>query len=93
MTLPETHLHYRATTRPCEVPPEVPPWGWTAPWGNFASLVTTYVNASGALGPCLAHPRPLLVGAAMTAATAVCGASFLLGHAAGTTLRLDRGGR
>ncbi|MFD3564003.1 sodium-dependent transporter [Streptomyces sp. NPDC058686] len=59
----------------------------------LASLATTYVNASGALAPCLAHPRPLLVGAAVTAAAGMCGASFLLGHAAGTTLRLDRGTR
>ncbi|MFJ7996107.1 sodium-dependent transporter [Streptomyces sp. NPDC096310] len=78
----------------------VMPTSWSAFWETgvtpsalLASLATTYVNASGALGPCLAHPRPLLVGAAVTAATAICGASFLLGLAAGTTLRLDRGGR
>jgi BASS family bile acid:Na+ symporter len=64
-----------------------------APCALLASLATTYTNASGALGPCLAHPRPLLIGAAVAAAAAMCAASFLLGHTAGTTLRLDRGGR
>ncbi|MFJ4716865.1 sodium-dependent transporter [Streptomyces sp. NPDC088785] len=61
--------------------------------GLLASLGTTYVNASGALGPCLAHPRPLLVAACVVTAAGVCVASFVLGSAAGAVLRLNRGGR
>ncbi|MGW4758259.1 sodium-dependent transporter [Streptomyces chartreusis] len=56
--------------------------------GLLASLGTTYVNASSALGPCLSDPRPLLIGAAVAAAGTVCGASFLLGHSVGRALRL-----
>ncbi|MFB7756945.1 sodium-dependent transporter [Streptomyces sp. NPDC056121] len=59
----------------------------------LASLATTYVNASGALGTYLVHPRPLLMGAAVTAASTVCGAAFVLGHVAGVVLRLSEGGR
>ncbi|MER5946253.1 sodium-dependent transporter [Streptomyces sp. NPDC001904] len=57
----------------------------------LASLVTTYLNASGALGACLAQPRPLLLCAAVAAAVGVCGSAFALGRAAGAVLRLDRG--
>nr|WP_239091429.1 sodium-dependent transporter [Streptomyces sp. SID14478] len=66
---------------------------WIALGALGASLLTTYANASGALGSFLTQPRPLLVGAAATAAVVVCGTAFLLGHAAGALLCLGRGGR
>ncbi|MET7696425.1 sodium-dependent transporter [Streptomyces sp. NPDC005485] len=53
------------------------------------SLVLTYVNASGALGSFLAHPRPLLFGAALVVAALVCLLSFVLGRTAARLLRLD----
>ncbi|MDX3435774.1 bile acid:sodium symporter family protein [Streptomyces stelliscabiei] len=53
------------------------------------SLVLTYVNASGALGSFLAHPRPLLFGAALVVAALVCLLSFVLGQTAARLLRLD----
>ncbi|GAA2597663.1 sodium-dependent transporter [Streptomyces axinellae] len=49
----------------------------------------TYVNASGALGSFLAHPRPLLFAAALTVPTLVCAFSFLLGRLAARALHLD----
>ncbi len=52
------------------------------------SLVLTYVNASGALGSFLAHPRPLLFGAALVVAALVCLLSFLLGRIAAHLLHL-----
>ncbi|MEU6253900.1 sodium-dependent transporter [Streptomyces sp. NPDC047043] len=54
-----------------------------------ASLLLTYVNASGALGPFLRHPRPLLLAAALAVAATVCGLSFTLGRVAAHALRLD----
>ncbi|MEW2087040.1 sodium-dependent transporter [Streptomyces sp. NPDC005283] len=59
------------------------------PVALVGSLVLTYVNASGALGSFLAHPRPLLFGAALVVAALVCLLSFLLGRAAARLLRLD----
>ena len=53
------------------------------------SLVLTYVNASGALGSFLAHPRPLLFAAALAVAALVCVLSFVLGRLAAHVLRLD----
>ncbi|WP_406460039.1 sodium-dependent transporter [Streptomyces sp. NBC_01622] len=53
------------------------------------SLVLTYVNASGALGSFLAHPRPLLFAAALAVAALVCALSFVLGRLAARVLRLD----
>ncbi|MFG2374617.1 sodium-dependent transporter [Streptomyces sp. NPDC048504] len=53
------------------------------------SLVLTYVNASGALGSFLAHPRPLLFTAALAVAALVCVLSFVLGRLAARVLRLD----
>ncbi|MFF0163787.1 sodium-dependent transporter [Streptomyces sp. NPDC005263] len=53
------------------------------------SLVLTYVNASGALGSFLAHPRPLLFGAALAVAALVCLLSFVLGRTAARLLHLD----
>ncbi|MEU6765579.1 sodium-dependent transporter [Streptomyces sp. NPDC046853] len=53
------------------------------------SLLLTYVNASGVLGTFLARPRPLLLAAALAAATLVCLLSFALGHGAARLLRLE----
>lgn len=54
-----------------------------------ASLLLTYVNASGVLGPFLRHPRPLLLAAALAVAATVCGLSFTIGRLAAHALRLD----
>jgi BASS family bile acid:Na+ symporter len=54
-----------------------------------ASLLLTYVNASGVLGPFLRHPRPMLLAAALGVAATVCGLSFTLGRVAAHALRLD----
>ncbi|MET7456542.1 sodium-dependent transporter [Streptomyces sp. NPDC005574] len=59
------------------------------PVALLGSLVLTYVNASGALGSFLAHPRPLLFGAALVVAALVCLLSFVLGRTAARLLRLD----
>ncbi|MER5886713.1 sodium-dependent transporter [Streptomyces sp. NPDC001941] len=59
------------------------------PVALVASLLTTYANASGALGACLQRPRPLLLCAAVATAALLCAASFLLGRLASTALRLD----
>ncbi|MFE1923343.1 sodium-dependent transporter [Streptomyces asoensis] len=53
------------------------------------SLVLTYVNASGALGSFLAHPRPLLFAAALSVAALVCLLSFAMGRTAARLLHLD----
>ncbi|MGW3031658.1 sodium-dependent transporter [Streptomyces sp. NPDC001178] len=54
-----------------------------------ASLLLTYVNASGVLGPFLRHPRPALLVGALAVAATVCGLSFALGRIAAHALRLD----
>lgn len=54
----------------------------------LASLLLTYVNASGAIGQVLAHPRPLLLLAAAGTAAAVCVLSFAWGRLAVRALRL-----
>ncbi|GAA3770594.1 hypothetical protein GCM10022403_002410 [Streptomyces coacervatus] len=54
-----------------------------------ASLLLTYVNASGVLGPFIRHPRPVLLAAALAVAATVCGLSFTLGRLAAHALRLD----
>ncbi|GAA2694923.1 hypothetical protein GCM10009864_82250 [Streptomyces lunalinharesii] len=59
------------------------------PVALVASLVLTYVNASGALGSFLTSPRPLLLCAALCVAALVCLLSFTLGGAAARLLRLD----
>ncbi|WP_018529184.1 hypothetical protein [Streptomyces sp. HmicA12] len=59
------------------------------PAALLGSLLLTYVNASGALGSFLAHPRPLLFAAALTVAALVCALSFLLGRLTARALRLD----
>ncbi|MEV6019883.1 sodium-dependent transporter [Streptomyces sp. NPDC051997] len=63
--------------------------GTAAPAAMLASLLLTYVNASGALGPFLAHPEPVLFTAAVSVAAAVCGLSFALGLVTTRALRLD----
>jgi BASS family bile acid:Na+ symporter len=60
-----------------------------APAALVGSLLLTYVNAGGALSSFLAHPRPLLLVAALAVATLVCLASFTLGRCAARLLRLD----
>ncbi|WP_367137474.1 MULTISPECIES: sodium-dependent transporter [Streptomyces] len=55
-------------------------------WG---SLLLTYVNASGALGSFFHQPRPLLLTAALTVASAVCALSFTLGRVTARLLRLE----
>lgn len=44
------------------------------------SLLLTYLNASGALGPFLAHPDAVLPAAAVAVAAALCALSFLVGR-------------
>lgn len=61
-----------------------------SPVALLGSLVLTYSNASGALGPFLLHPNPLLVAAALMVATTVCASSFAVGRLAVALLRLDR---
>ncbi|MFF1451443.1 sodium-dependent transporter [Streptomyces sp. NPDC058274] len=63
--------------------------GTVVPLAVAGSLVLTYVNASGALGSFLEHPRPLLFAAALAVAALVCLLSFVLGRAAARILRLD----
>ncbi|KPC62537.1 sodium-dependent transporter [Streptomyces chattanoogensis] len=55
-------------------------------WG---SLVLTYVNASGALGTFLTHPRPVLLAAALAVASTVCVLCFAVGRVTSRLLRLD----
>jgi BASS family bile acid:Na+ symporter len=59
------------------------------PAALLGSLLLTYVNASGALGSFLAHPRPLLFVAAVVVAALVCALSFTLGRLAARALRVD----
>ncbi|MET8244434.1 sodium-dependent transporter [Streptomyces sp. NPDC005202] len=59
------------------------------PAALLGSLLLTYVNASGVLGPFLARPRPVLLAAALTVAATVCGLSFVLGGLTARALRLD----
>ncbi|MFJ9904645.1 sodium-dependent transporter [Streptomyces sp. NPDC101152] len=54
-----------------------------------ASLLLTYVNASGVLGPFLRHPRPMLLAGALAVAATVCALSFTLGRITSRVLRLD----
>lgn len=63
--------------------------GIAVPAALPASLLLTYVNASGVLGPFLRHPRPVLLLAALGVAATVCGLSFTLGRVAARALRLD----
>ncbi|MFF1736583.1 sodium-dependent transporter [Streptomyces sp. NPDC058247] len=70
------------------------PWlkgglGTVVPLALTGSLLLTYVNASGALGTFLTHPRPLLLAAALTVATLVCLLSFAVGRGAARLLGLD----
>ncbi|MFE0178258.1 sodium-dependent transporter [Streptomyces sp. NPDC059002] len=60
-----------------------------APAALVGSLLLTYVNASGALGSFMAHPRPLLFAAAVTVAALVCAFSFALGRLTARALRLE----
>ncbi|MEV3856467.1 sodium-dependent transporter [Streptomyces sp. NPDC050095] len=60
-----------------------------APAALVGSLLLTYVNASGALGSFVAHPRPLLCAAAVTVAALVCALSFALGRFTARVLHLD----
>lgn len=60
-----------------------------APAAMAASLVLTYVNASGALGSVFTRPRPLLFAAALAVAALVCLLSFVLGRVAAHLLRLE----
>jgi BASS family bile acid:Na+ symporter len=63
--------------------------GGIVPGALVGSLLLTYINASGALGSFLAHPRPLLLAAAPAVATLVCLLSFTVGRGAARLLRLD----
>ncbi|MGW6145321.1 sodium-dependent transporter [Streptomyces sp. NPDC055140] len=70
------------------------PWlsrvlGVVAPVALAGSLALTYINASGALGSFLSHPRPLLLVAALAVATLVCVLSFAVGGGAARLLKLD----
>ncbi|MEU3403008.1 sodium-dependent transporter [Streptomyces sp. NPDC006670] len=60
-----------------------------APTAFAASLLLTYLNASGALGPFLTHPDAVLPAAAVTVAAALCALSFLLGRTGGRLLGLQ----
>ncbi|MGQ4354449.1 bile acid:sodium symporter family protein [Streptomyces drozdowiczii] len=55
----------------------------------LASLGLTYINASGAIGQFLTHPRPLLLVAAAGTASVVCGLSFGCGRLAVRILRME----
>ncbi|MFE9452816.1 sodium-dependent transporter [Streptomyces sp. NPDC006739] len=59
------------------------------PAALLGSLLLTYVNACGVLGPFLRHPRPVLLLAALAVAATVCGLSFALGGVTARVLRLD----
>ncbi|MGW8380623.1 sodium-dependent transporter [Streptomyces sp. ODS28] len=61
----------------------------TAPAALLGSLLLTYLNACGALGAFLSHPRPLLLAGALGVAAAVCGLSFATGRFATRILRMD----
>ncbi|MET8714898.1 hypothetical protein ABZV52_17230 [Streptomyces sp. NPDC004735] len=55
----------------------------------LASLGLTYVNACGAIGQFITHPRPLLLVAAAGTASVVCGLSFGWGRLAVRILRME----
>ncbi|MEU8950859.1 bile acid:sodium symporter [Streptomyces sp. NPDC048489] len=59
------------------------------PAALLGSLLLTYINASGALGPFLTRPEPVLTAAALAVAALVCGLSFGLGRITARMLRLD----
>lgn len=59
------------------------------PTALVGSLVLTYANAGGALASFVAHPRPLLLCAALIVAATVCALSFAVGRIAARALRLD----
>ncbi|QFZ78224.1 sodium-dependent transporter [Streptomyces fagopyri] len=63
--------------------------GLAPPASLFGSLLLTYINASGVLGPFLARPEPVLMAAALAVAALVCGLSFGLGRITARMLRLD----
>jgi BASS family bile acid:Na+ symporter len=63
--------------------------GAAVPAALVGSLLLTYVNASGVLGPFLLHPRPVLLVGALAVAATVCGLSFTLGRVAARVLGLD----
>ncbi|MFJ8005106.1 bile acid:sodium symporter [Streptomyces fagopyri] len=63
--------------------------GLAPPASLFGSLLLTYINASGVLGPFLARPEPVLMTAALAVAALVCGLSFGLGRITARMLRLD----
>ncbi|MFF2248515.1 sodium-dependent transporter [Streptomyces sp. NPDC058142] len=70
------------------------PWlrrvlGVGVPVALVGSFLLTYVNACGALGSFLAHPRPLLLAAALAVAASVCLLSFTVGRGAARLLGLD----
>ncbi|MFD1311605.1 bile acid:sodium symporter [Streptomyces sp. NPDC048448] len=64
--------------------------GAAPPASLLGSLLLTYINASGVLGPFLARPEPVLMAAALAVAALVCGLSFGLGRITARVLRLDR---
>ncbi|WP_405885062.1 sodium-dependent transporter [Streptomyces sp. NBC_01136] len=59
------------------------------PTSMIGSLLLTYINASGVLGPFLTRPEPVLLMAALVVAATVCGLSFALGRITARALRLD----
>jgi BASS family bile acid:Na+ symporter len=59
------------------------------PTAMVGSLLLTYINAGGVLGPFLTHPEPVLLVAALVVAATVCGLSFALGLITARALRLD----
>ncbi|GHI09950.1 sodium-dependent transporter [Streptomyces cellostaticus] len=63
--------------------------GAVVPTALLGSLLLTYLNASGVLGPFLRHPRPVLLVAALAVAATVCGLSFTVGGLTARLLRLD----
>ncbi|MFD4622235.1 sodium-dependent transporter [Streptomyces sp. NPDC058475] len=63
--------------------------GAAVPASMLGSLLLTYINASGVLGPFLTHPEPVLFVAALAVAATVCGLSFTLGRITARVLRLD----
>ncbi|MFF1636337.1 sodium-dependent transporter [Streptomyces sp. NPDC058246] len=63
--------------------------GAVVPASMLGSLLLTYINASGVLGPFLTHPEPVLFVAALAVAATVCGLSFTLGRITARVLRLD----
>ncbi|MEU1529344.1 bile acid:sodium symporter [Streptomyces fagopyri] len=63
--------------------------GLAPPASLLGSLLLTYINASGVLGPFLARPEPVLMAAALAVAALVCGLSFGLGRITARMLRLD----